>query len=161
MKSHILLYYLPSRFLIQVYIYISGEVHKKGQIIFFYQFLLIIFELSYCIIFMYGLQKLSEYVNSYLQKLIKKIVNLIGQFCFKVVLILLVRYKLSVLNYCLLCYFNTTILLIKQIITISISGNHQYHTRSKDTINGDTPNFGKMILRIVKSKNCFFNLTFF
>ena len=85
-----------------------------------------------------------------------KIVNLIGKFCFKVVLILLVRYKLSVLNYCLLCYINTTILLIKQIITISISGNHQYHTRSKDTINGDTPNFGKNDFKNCEIKTLFF-----
>ena len=46
-------------------------------------------------------------------------------------------YELPILNYYLLCYFNTTILLMNQIITMSLSSNHQYHTRSKDTINAD------------------------
>ena len=31
------------------------------------------------------------------------------------------------------------ILLLNQIITTSLSGNHDYHTRSKDTINADPP----------------------
>ena len=32
-----------------------------------------------------------------------------------------------------------TILLLNQIITMSLSGNHEYNTRSKDTINADQP----------------------
>ena len=32
------------------------------------------------------------------------------------------------------------ILLLNQIITMSLSGNHEYSTRSKDTINADLPN---------------------
>ena len=43
------------------------------------------------------------------------------------------------MNYYLLCYFNTTVLLLNQIITKPLSDNHEYHTRSKDTINADQP----------------------
>ena len=49
------------------------------------------------------------------------------------------NYELPILSYILLCYFNFTILLLNQIITISVIGNHQYHTRSKNIINADPP----------------------
>ena len=54
---------------------------------------------------------------------------------------LLVRYELPILNYYLLCYFNTKILLLNRIITLSLSGNHECNTRNKDTINADPPDF--------------------
>ena len=41
------------------------------------------------------------------------------------------------MNYYLLCYFNTKILFLNQVTTISLNGNHEYHTRGKDTINAD------------------------
>ena len=43
------------------------------------------------------------------------------------------------MNYYLLCYFNTTIQLLNQIITVSLSGNREYNTGSKDTTNADQP----------------------
>ena len=49
------------------------------------------------------------------------------------------RDELPILSYILLCYINFTILLLNQIVTISLIGNHEYHIRSKDTINGDPP----------------------
>ena len=51
----------------------------------------------------------------------------------------LVRYELPILNYYPLCYSNTVILLVNQIITMSLSDNHEYNTRSKDAINADQP----------------------
>ena len=48
-------------------------------------------------------------------------------------------YELPILNCYLLCYFNTTIHLLNQIITVSLSGNREYNTRSKDTTNADQP----------------------
>ena len=45
------------------------------------------------------------------------------------------------LNYHVLRYFNTTTLLLYQIITISLSGNHDYYTRSKYTISAEPPDF--------------------
>ena len=68
----------------------------------------------------------------------KKIVILIGHLCFKVALITS-EVELPILNYYLLCYFNTTIQLLHQIITISLCGNHEYNLRSKDTTNADQP----------------------
>ena len=49
------------------------------------------------------------------------------------------RYELPILNYYLLCYFNTTIQLLNQIITVSLSGNREYNTGSKDTTNANQP----------------------
>ena len=46
---------------------------------------------------------------------------------------------MPILNYYLLCYFNTTIQLLNQIITVSLSGNREYNTGSKDTTNADQP----------------------
>ena len=42
------------------------------------------------------------------------------------------------MNYYLLSYFNSTVLLLNQIIAMSLSGNHGYGTKSKD-INVDPP----------------------
>ena len=52
---------------------------------------------------------------------------------------LLVRYELTILNCYVLCYFNTKMQLLNQIIAMSLSGNHEYNTRSKDTTNADQP----------------------
>ena len=66
--------------------------------------------------------------------------NLIGHLYFKVVLI---TSEVLVAYFELLCimllYFNRTILLLNQIITVSLSGNHEYNARSKDTFNADPP----------------------
>ena len=40
------------------------------------------------------------------------------------------------------------ILLINQVITRSLSGNHEYHTRSKNTINGDPPDLLSAISKV-------------
>ena len=40
------------------------------------------------------------------------------------------------------------ILLLNQFITMSFSGNHEYHTRSKDTINADLPDFLLALSRV-------------
>ena len=57
---------------------------------------------------------------------------------FKVVLITS-EAELLILNYYLLCYFNATMLLLNQMITMSLKGNHEYNTRSINTINADPP----------------------
>ena len=43
------------------------------------------------------------------------------------------------MNYYQLCYLNTTIQLLNQIITMSLIGNHEYNPRSKDATNADQP----------------------
>ena len=48
------------------------------------------------------------------------------------------RYELPILNYDTIA--KLTILLLNQIITTSLSGNHEYNARSKDTTNADQNN---------------------
>ena len=55
---------------------------------------------------------------------------------------------MPILNYDLLCYFNATIPLLNQIITMSLSGNHEYHTRSKDTVNADPPHLVSALSKV-------------
>ena len=62
-----------------------------------------------------------------------KIANLIGHLCFKV---LLITSEVWVACFELLI---TLIRRYNQIITISLSGNHEYNTRSEDNINADQP----------------------
>lgn len=45
-------------------------------------------------------------------------------------------------------YFNTIILFLNQIITKSFSENHEYHTKSKDTINADPSDFLSAISKV-------------
>ena len=60
-------------------------------------------------------------------------------------------YVLKFVDYYLLCYFNTTVLLLNQIITMSLTGNHEYHTRSKDAINADSPNLLSAVSKVESS----------
>ena len=48
---------------------------------------------------------------------------------------------MPIFNDYLLRYFNTTTLLVNQIITMSLSGKYDSYTRSKNTISGDPPDF--------------------
>ena len=60
-------------------------------------------------------------------------------------------YVLKFVDYYLLCYFNTTVLLLNQIITMLLTGNHEYHTRNKDTINADSPNLISAVSKVESS----------
>ena len=60
-------------------------------------------------------------------------------------------YVLKFVDYYLLCYFNTMVLLLNQIITMLLTGNHEYHTRNKDTINADSPNLISAVSKVESS----------
>ena len=47
-----------------------------------------------------------------------------------------------------ICYFKITILLLNQVNTMPLSGNNEYHTRSKDNINADPPNFLSALFKV-------------
>ena len=64
---------------------------------------------------------------------------------------------MPILNYYLLCYFNTKILLLNRIITLSLRGNHKCNTRSKDTINADPPDFLSALSKV--EYNLMLNIT--
>ena len=69
------------------------------------------------------------------------------------------RYELPILNYFLLCYFDTAILLLNQVITMSLRDNHEYHTRSKGTINADRPDLLSALSKV--ESNLMQNITNF
>ena len=43
------------------------------------------------------------------------------------------------------------VLLLNQIITMLLTGNHEYHTRNKDTINADSPNLISAVSKVESS----------